>query len=163
VIRNWGESLLYAMANLLYSYLKATSGSTRDAPPKPNAIPVIASDSPWKRRGGAHPDSILFTLHNKSSVGGASSWRHADPGFPKYRLSSVCRREGVLASYRYTLGDRSGSDHGRCSTEGILFESRYRQPPEQLPGPRGHFYDLGVIRSLDVMGSAGERSPGAPF
>jgi hypothetical protein len=30
---------------------------------------------------GAQPDSILFTLHNKSSVGGASSWRHADPGF----------------------------------------------------------------------------------
>ena len=71
--------------------------------------------------------------------------------------------KGGLASYRYTLGDRSRSDHGRCSTEGILFESRWRQPPEQLPGPRGHFYDLGVIRSLDVMGSAGERSPVAPF
>jgi hypothetical protein len=150
------------MANLHYSYLKATSGSTRDAPPKPNAIPVIASDSPWKRRGG-RTQTQHYSLYITNRVweerlrGGTRTLVSPSTDFPAF--AGV---KGGLASYRYTLGDRSRSDQGRCSTEGSLFESRWRQPPEQLPGLRGHFYDLGVIRSVDVMGSAGERSPGAP-
>ena len=40
----WEGRFCTRWANLCYSYLKATIGSTRDAP-NPNAIPVIASDS----------------------------------------------------------------------------------------------------------------------
>ena len=52
-------------------------------------------------------------------------------------------------------GGRSSSDHGRLYTEGILFESRWRHSPEQLPRRDGaQVSDLPGRRSGPVYDNA---------